>query len=243
MKFLLTALLALAPQAGMAALYAIPQIADGGGWKTSLVLFNRANKRIQGSLSFYGERGETVAFPIGQFQPVSTMVLSLGPNETRNIETEGAGSTVTVGWAMIDAEDDIGGFAVYRQRVAGRPDFEATVPVVLAGSQMISTFDQTGGFTTGLALVSLNSGQVSLTLTFRDEVGDLMLERTVVLDTRHHTSFSFADRYPELNGKKGSLVVVGRSSAIQAGVFAPLGLRFNPTGSFTTVPFFASIFR
>jgi hypothetical protein len=227
----------------MAALFAVPQIADGGGWKTSLVLFNRTNKRIQGNLSFYGGRGETVAFPIGAYQPVSTMVLSLGPNETKNIETEGTGSAVTVGWAMIDADDDIGGFAIFRQRVAGRPDFEATVPVILAGSQMISSFDQTGGLTTGLALVSLNSGQVTLTLTFRDEMGDLMLERTVVLDTRHHTSFSFADRYPELAGKKGSLVIVGRSSAIQSGVFAPLGLRFNPTGSFTSVPFFASIFR
>jgi hypothetical protein len=224
-------------------MFAVPQIADGGGWKTSMALFNRSNRTIQGTLTFHGGRGEMVAFPIGAFQPVSVMTLTLGPNETRNIETEGTASTTTVGWALIDADDDIAGFAVFRQRVVGRPDFEATVPVVLGGSQMISAFDQTGGFTTGLALVSLNSGQVTLTLTFRDEIGNLMLERTVVLDTRHHTSFSFADRYPELAGKKGSLVIVGRSSAIQSGVFAPLGLRFNPTGSFTTVPFFASIFR
>jgi hypothetical protein len=53
------------------------------------------------------------------------------------------------------------------------------------------------------------------------------------LGVGNHVSFSVADRYPNTAGFLGTLEV--NSNAAASNGIAALGLRFNPSGSFTSV--------
>jgi len=57
----------------------------------------------------------------------------------------------------------------------------------------------------------------------------VLVTENITMGADAHLSFSLAQRYPMVLGKAGT-VEIGSSAA------AALGLRFNPSGSFTSVP-------
>jgi hypothetical protein len=89
-------------------------------------------------------------------------------------------------------------------------------------------FDNRNGFATGIALANVDSKPNSPILTFRDGEGKQILSTTIALGTGEHVAFSLADKYPSLALGVGTLEI--NSDGVTA-----LGLRFNPTGSFTSI--------
>jgi len=134
-----------------------PQIADGGGWKTTITLVNMDQADAPYTLSFYGEDGKPMKLDIigiGQgFQVQGT----LNVRTSKVLETVGTTGTVNVGWALLDTFSFIGGQAVFRQRVNGRPDFEAVVPIGDEfDDKFVLAFDNAGN-TTSMAIVNPSS--------------------------------------------------------------------------------------
>jgi len=223
--------------------YAVPQIADGGGWQTTITVFNRVNRKVAAQVTFYAGDGQRLPLSIAGLGVVTSVQLELGPYQARAIETLGAGTALAVGWAFVESQEDIGGLAVFRQRVAGRPDFEAAVPFTPPEAQVISSFDNMAGCVTGVAVANTTGGPIALTFTFRNETGDTVSTRTLTLNPQSHTSFAMTDLWPELAGARGSVHVMGRTPVGAPGEFGALGLRFNATGAFTTLPFFVGVVR
>jgi hypothetical protein len=57
----------------------------------------------------------------------------------------------------------------------------------------------------------------------------VILTDNLTLVSSAHLSFSLTDRYPALIGRVGTMEIGSSGAAV-------LGLRFNPSGSFTSVP-------
>lgn len=220
----------------------IPHIADGGGWKTSIAIYNGfSNDIARISVIFRNNDGQRILVPVSNYGMVSSIDLEMMPESSVYLETLGTGADVQTGWVEVDqltSTTPIRGFAVFRQIVPGRPNFEAVSIGMRAAQIMTFPFDNTNGLVTGFAAVNLGPGTCTVAVSsIFDEKGSALLRdpRLVgTLQTNGHMSFVGTDRIPELVGRRGYLTFQPRIDCGTGGM-AMLGLRFTPDGPFTNL--------
>jgi hypothetical protein len=167
---------------------------------------------------------------------VITGTLPIGGSQV--IESAGTKSTLSQGWALLQSSNTTGGSAIFRQSIAGRPDFEASLPIMtfVNAARYALPFDQVNS-TTGVALVNpLSYTSITVYVTFRDEKGTQFLLDSLTLGASQHMAFALSDRYPQCAGKRG--VVQFDTSGVSLSI---LGLRFGAQ-SFTSILPLTSIY-
>lgn len=241
------ALLLVAPSlSAQTIIGAIPHLAAGGPWATVITVVNTASTPGSATLLFWDDSGQALYLPIVGIGMTSGVQFTLAANGSATIQTDAANS-VKSGWAaLISNVTSIDAIEVFRNHTAGRPDFEASVPLIKFNQfHFVLPFDHTAGFFTGIALAnpagstsSIRSGTGEVFMTFRDENGSVLLLTGVALPPGTHTAFLLANSYPVLAGKKGTveftLQLSDPNSLNQGSVFAT-GLRFDPAGAFTSI--------
>ncbi len=213
----------------------IPQVADGGEFRTSITLVNNEATTANVRLRFWQDDGTagatkpwTVAFTTGE-NPDS---LTIAPGTSITLETNGASPTVQQGWAEVVTDQWVTGFAVFRQSVPGYSAQEAAVPVNVATPlRYLLPFDNTGGFTTSMAVANLSASiPAQVNFTFRDGQGLRLLQAALPdLPAQGHRAFRIIDLWPDMDGKRGTLEVSSLSGEVTV-----LGLRFSSGGAFTS---------
>ena len=151
------------------------------------------------------------------------------------------GVGVLQGWAYLDYDHVIAGTAVFTSRQPGNPiDFEAAVPLESQSQdRFVIAFDNSRGYYTGIALANASSSRTeTVSVTFRDETGMAFLVDSLVMRPLTHTAFLVDDSYPATAGVRG---VVEFSTNDSSSQLTGLGLRFNPTGSFTSTSPFSGV--
>lgn len=224
-----------APRAGV-----LSQVASGGSWKTTISLLNTGAAASQVHVGFVAENGSALDLPLVITQQGTAVTqaggaadVTLAPNATLLIETEAATSDVNVGWADVRSSGSIAGYAIFRQHGGDGHDSEGTSPLETQGrTTVLVSYDNSIGYSTGVALVNLATTDAVITAIQRDDAGNELARDTIPLAANGHTSFSILDRYPALSGRRG---IIEFQSDQTAGITA-LGLRFSPTLSFTSIP-------
>ena len=212
----------------------IPQVADGGEFRTAITLVNNDAAPAQVRLKFYKGAANNATEPwIIAFEGgVNPDLITIPPGNSVTLRSSGVSPTVLSGWGEVLSDQYVTGFAVFRRSLPGTPDQEAAVPVNVATPfRSILPFDITSGFTTSLAVANLSANVRSLVnLTFRDAQGQRILETVLPeLPIQGHKAFDLSVLYPVLNGKAGSLEI-----SVISGEISILGLRFAPSGAFTS---------
>ncbi len=211
----------------------IPQVVDGGGWQTTIRLANLSPGTARFQLLFFSDDGRALTLPfadIGNFTAVNGVI---APGGTATIRTLGEGSSTVQGWAQLNMDGLIGGFAVLRQQAPGQPAEQATVPI----SSRFSTdfaiaFDNTGNLTTAVALVNPSPFVAAIvTVLFRNESGDEIGRDTFTLAPLAHSTSTLPSAFPFTAGQRGMAEFF---------TFAPqlsgVGLEFNAAGGFSYSP-------
>jgi len=216
----------------------IAQIATGGSWKTTIQLINMGTKPAQYTISFYDDTGSPLMLPLGGSGRVTSVSGQLSAGASRSIESDDTGSIVIQGWGWLQTSDSIGGQVILRQHVAGVPDFEGVTPLTSQSDRhFFMPFDQTNNFATGYAMANTSPGNQLMSIIFRDESGTELRRATLSFNGLSHQAFSL-NQFPELAAKRGyaeiSVPFTGPPAGIQTSI-AVMGLRFNPTGAFTTL--------
>lgn len=112
------------------------------------------------------------------------------------------------------------------------PTQEAAVTLTSSVSRFYLPFDNTQGFVTSMAMINTNSaGATAVTATMRDEFGALIGTEVLALPARGHTAFALPTRFPILANRRGVVEFTATTPSITG-----LGLRFAPTGAFTSFP-------
>src|SRR5262249_23051941 len=215
-------------------------LASAGFWKTIITLVNTGTVASQARLNFFDDNGNPLPLPLIFPQispdaqlPVPSLDRTLGPGATLTIESTGPDfQTVQRGWAQLLTSGNITGFAVFRQSL-GANQHEAVVPLETrnAGSYVLA-FDNTAGFVTGVAVANTSAQSAFIAVIIRDENGTVLQSNTVPLPPLGHTSFNLTDRFPVTAVRRG--LVEFQTPA--GGGISVLGLRFNPAGTFSTIP-------
>jgi hypothetical protein len=212
----------------------VPQFVEGSYWSTGITLVNMDTRTLTATVYFIADDGSDLSVPIvGLGNSVRAIDITLPVMNTITIQTPGTTASLKQGYAYIErdaADAGLGGFAVFRQSIPGKPDSEAVVPIVNEfDDRFVLLFDNTNGFSTGVAIANSDSQTEAIPITIRDEDGQVLTTKTIMMNGYAHIAGSLPAMWPETAGKKGSIEF--RVNGWGAGV---LGLRFHPSGAFTS---------
>lgn len=221
-----------------------PHLATGNSWETVFTLVNMTPSSVTADLYFVDQQGGEMTVTIREQGATATLTGSAFEFNLRG----GASTTVAlidmtpvqtrIGWAFVDydaTQSRLGGFATFRQKVAGRPDFEALVPMSsYEDSTFMLSVDEIAGFETAIAICNPSDTlNAVLKLTMLNRDGGTVGTREIPLAAGAHTAFPIRQQFPEMAGRAGTLLVESNTSRLSA-----LGLRFNTQGgySFSSIP-------
>jgi hypothetical protein len=137
----------------------IPQVADGAGWSTTLVLANKTSSTQSATLSFNMDtsNGATTLWTPSFVESVSLSSISLPAGSTLFLHTPGTSGTLSQGWGQVDAATGVTAYAIFTQRVPGKPAQDGTAPAVSASSRILVPFDNTSGLVSAFAVANPNN--------------------------------------------------------------------------------------
>ena len=202
----------------------ISQFVEGGGWSTSVFFVNLENHPVSFQVLFFRDDGNDLFVPVAGLGLVRQVNITLDTAGSTEFETTGVTGSLKQGWALVSqtTEDTVGGMAVFRQHVFGRPDQEAVVPIVSQfDSHFVLLFDNTA-FITGIAIANPTLSFVDIPVTIRNQAGQIIDQRTISLGSYNHTAFSLPDTWQSTAGRRGTIEFETSGFGVAA-----LGLRFN----------------
>ena len=212
----------------------IPQVVDGGPWKTGFRFVNLSSHPLTFNVLFFSDSGADMSLPISGVGTAINLTVTLPVANSIDIETAGTDATLTQGWAQVLLEstaDSISGFTTFRERIAGMPDQEITVPMVSQfGDHFAVMFDNTK-FSTGLAVANASStDSIAIPVNIRDEQGNLIGSPSISLAPDGHAAFDLPSTWSSTVGRQGTIEFMASGLTIGA-----MGLRFDGT-AFTGFP-------
>jgi hypothetical protein len=218
----------------------LPQIADGGGFVTELIITNPTGAPLTCRVTFWQDNGASLPLSLNGANPSASYVVLVPGHSTQFLSTPGLGPSVT-GWALAENVQRLGVIAAFRIHVSNLPESEATVEGIPTTAGFAMAFDETTGFDTGFALANVSAFDTVIeNLFFYDTNGNFIYSDTTrTLGPHQHESFLFSTRYgAHLAGKRGTVRVYygvqGTPTPGTAGLTG-LGLRINPGGTFTSL--------
>jgi hypothetical protein len=205
-----------------------------------LTIVNSVSALNNVSVWFFDDSGNPLQLPITvtQFGVPATINDShfsapIAPLGILVAETESPSATPVVGWARIDYESGVTGYAVFRQRDTSGRDMEGTAPVQPYGAaRVLIPFDNIAGFRSAFALANVNASAVTVTAIVRNESGFQVDRESFALPGFGHAAFVSTDWFGATAGIRGTIEFSTGTGTSLVGI----GLRFNPSGSFTSIP-------
>lgn len=226
----------------------IPQIADGGDFRTTITLVNIGTVAAGVKVRFFKSSGMVTgatgtvtsapqAYSIAGLGKVTTVDVTLQPNASSVLETNGDDPVAVSGYAEVDFSGTpgalIGGFAVFRQTVPNRPDQEVTVPMLSRYDLNLRfAVDNTSGYLSCMAVANPSATQtLNATARFYDLRGAAAGSQELPpMPPQTQVLLCTPDFIGAAKGNRGTVAFTAEN-----GQLSVLALRFAPSGSITSV--------
>jgi len=209
----------------------IPQVADGAGWSTTIVLANKTSTAQTVALSFNMDttNGATTPWTLLFLESVSQSSISLAAGSTLFLHTLGTSTTLTQGWGQVDAAAGVTSYAIFTQRVPGLPAQDGTAPAVSVSSRILVPFDNTSGLVSAIAVANPTSGAETVLANVRTSDGTFS-GTVATLPAKGQMTFLLKDLFTSTAGKSGLAEFYVASGSISI-----IALRANGV-AFTAAP-------
>ena len=212
----------------------IPHVADGGGWKTTIVLTNTSPNAATATVVFHKQTqadGNTQPWNPPIVEVASTSGMNMAGGSTLFLNTTGTAADLSVGWAQLNADASVTAYVVFSIR-AGATQDEGTAPAVAATNRILVPYDDANGFVTDMAIVNPTGTPMDISVGFRTVDGLVSTGNTLSqVPAGGHLSFALSSQFPVILGHVGLAEFYSAT-----GNFSVIALRTNPTNSFTTAP-------
>jgi hypothetical protein len=182
----------------------IPQVADGAGWSTTIVLANKTSSTQSATLSFNQDTSGSATTPWTPpfVESVSLSSISLAAGSTLFLHTPGTSANLTQGWGQLDAAAGVTGYAIFTQRVSGRPAQDATALAASAASRILVPFDNSSGYISAVALANPTGSAETVQANVRTSDGTFSVT-LATLPAKGQTTFLVKDVFTGTAGKSG----------------------------------------
>ncbi|HEY3738844.1 MAG TPA: hypothetical protein VGL53_03320 [Bryobacteraceae bacterium] len=214
----------------------IPQVADGAGWATTIVLTNTTTGDLPVTLNFNqavaNGNGATSAWN-PPFQDDSPLNFTLAAGSSVFLRTPGTATDLSQGWAELVADPRVVGYAIFTSQSSGKPAQDSTAPAVSASSRILVPFDNSSGLITAIALVNPNGSAEPVSVNIRTSDGTTTTVSTPDLPAEGQITFLMPTQFPATAGKSGLAEFY-----VSSGTISIIALRANPSGAITSAPVF-----
>ena len=209
----------------------VPQIADGSGYVTELILLNPAATPITGTVEFSAsvatDRGTNTTFPY-----------VIPPSGTWTLKTTGTRQDALTGFASITpAAGNVApvATAIFKQFTGSNLNFEAGVPAVRAFTRAVMFGTRDATHRTALAIVNRGTSTASVQLTALRSDGTTVAQKTISLASSGRSAAFLDELIPELPASFDGTVLVESATPVYAITLRTL---VNTSGTFlvTTMP-------
>jgi len=225
--------------AGLMNIGSLAHLAAGGGWGTTITTVNLSATSARVLFNCFGDTGNpltlSLTFPqTGENDVAASIDRTLGPGALLEVVASApALGPVVTGWCQLLSSGDVNAYAAFRF-TSGTLDHQALAPLETGNaSTYFIGFDNTNGFSTGIALANTSSAATSVGIVIRDDTGATILTNSIAMEAMAHTSFVLSTDYAPTAGKLGTVEL----DAAPGTQIVTLGIEFNTTtGAFSTIP-------
>lgn len=218
---------------------AFPHFAAGGGWQTTFRLHNTGTSPARVSLDFFGDDGAAQKVPVVFIQSsiagytAGSVSATLSAGQEWIVRTNAESSKPAAsGWAMLSADGSVTGFAVFSLN-AGASLNEAVVPLETRNpARFTVAFENKDRYSTGIAIANTVGLPAAISVTIRNDAGTTIATATVYLPSFGHKAMLVPNEWPAAADQRGTI----EFSTPANGQIAVLGLSFNPTLNFSSIP-------
>lgn len=214
----------------------IPQIADGNGWQTELVLTNTGATATTVSLSFFQStaNGVTQSWTPAFLETSVLQNIPVPAASTVFLHTPGTAASLSEGWAQLQTGPAVSAYAIFTETVPGRQNQDGTALAAPSVSRMLVPFENTNGFVTSIAIVNTTGAPESVAVAMQPGSGAAAQLSPITLPANGYVAFTVPQQFSSTASRNGLLEFYAAT-----GSFSLIALRFNPTGAFTASPVFA----
>jgi spore coat protein CotH len=166
MLFTSTPIADLSAASSTATLY-FPQIANGGGYITTVALLNTSNANESGFLKLYANSGSALVVTDSNGSAGSLFAYAIPANGAWVFETNGSPATTHIGSMQIIPDSGTQapvGAGVFRYTCGGITVTEAGIPSAVATTHARIFIDRTSGHDTGVAIAGVNDASVNVSV-------------------------------------------------------------------------------
>jgi hypothetical protein len=213
----------------------IPDVVDGGGWQSTIVLTNSSTATATATLIFHSATsgGSTQPWTPTFLETSSTSGLALISGSSMFLHTPGTAATLTQGWAEVDADAGIVAYTIFTNRVPGHQDQDSTAPAVNATNRILVPYDDADGFVSAIAIVNPTATPQTVSVGFQTTDGLIATDALPTLPAMGQMTFVLSQQFPEILGHLGLAEFYSAT-----GNLSMIAFRFNPTQSSASMPVF-----
>jgi len=174
MRFYITIVFLMLSIPGYAATLYFPQIADGGGYQTTVTISNPGNSAVTGTLRFFTPAGSPWSLSINSTVNSEFSVSIPGSGSARFV-TAGTGPIVT-GWASVESDGVLSGVATFDLRSQERLAETVGVLGASAAKRFMVPADRDSLADVGVAIINTSATRtLTVNLSLVDEDGNVIL--------------------------------------------------------------------
>ncbi len=151
----------------------IPHIANGAGWRTTVILVNTGTQAANFDLKFWDNNGKPLVLDLGPDGITADLSGVIQPGVARFIRSTGSGADLQTGWAELTAPNTVDGNAIFGLQSPGQGDSEAAVPLgPTGGNDLFVPFDYSPGYSTGIAFANPVKQVATVSAAIHDDSGN-----------------------------------------------------------------------
>ncbi len=203
-----------------------PQLANGGGIRSEIILTNPGAAVEEGTIEFFEPSGDPWQLGIGA-AGAGSLRYRIEPGGAFRLETDGAGPPLS-GYLTVSpdrAEHSLSGISGYRLG-----EFEVSVPASSLSTRLHVFVEQSPGTRSGVAIVNPQQSFLQILLRLINSDGNLIASRILNLPARNQVAQFVDELFLGLGQFRGSLHLTTSMP------IAVLGLRQRSSGSLSTLP-------
>ena len=206
-----------------------PQIADGGGYKTILLLTNSSDTDTDATVSFLSDSGTPLAMTVGGVTSDSFLIRVSARGAAR-LTTSGSPATPVTGWASVSTTPpvDLNGNAIFQAFIGSILFCEASVPAVRPVSSVDFYVDEEAGFNTGFAIANPGTSPALGTLTLWSQGGTAISTYQISLDPGHYMATYLWQIIKDAPSGRAEI-------ALRSGYVAATAMRFHTSNVFSAM--------
>jgi hypothetical protein len=167
-EFLITTLPVVQPGAVSTGALTLPHFADGGGWRSQVVLINPIDTTIAGLVQFLGSEGQTVR----------TQPFTIAPRSSARVQTDGTATTVQTGSVRISLSSGAAppaATSIFTYQANGVTVTEAGAAALRDSTSFQLYAELSGTIRTGFALANPSASALSVNISLAGRVANVNL--------------------------------------------------------------------